>query len=88
MRKPNFCGFRFAFMAKKNPRNEEIITRFGKNVRNHREALGLTMLELAVKCHVEIGTISTVERGIVNCSISTASLLSKGLDTTIDELLK
>lgn len=75
-------------MATKNPRNIQIITRFGENVRKYRTAKGLTMNELAGICDVELGTISTVERGIVNCTISTAYAISKALDITIDKLLE
>jgi transcriptional regulator with XRE-family HTH domain len=78
---------KFAAMAKRNPRDEVIITRFGKNVRKQRELSKLTMLQLAVLCQVEVGTISTVERGLVNCSISTAFAISVALNTTLDELL-
>jgi transcriptional regulator with XRE-family HTH domain len=75
-------------MATKNPRNDKVITLFGVNVRKYRNAKGLTMNDLATLCDVELGTISTVERGIVNCTISTAHAISKALDITIDKLLE
>lgn len=74
-------------MATKNPRDEKLITRFGKNVRKHRLAKGFTMVQLASMCEVEYGAISTIERGLVNCTISTASLISKALEVSLDELL-
>ncbi|MFC1222695.1 helix-turn-helix domain-containing protein [Pedobacter sp. BG31] len=75
-------------MATKNPRNEKVIKIFGGNVRKYRNLKGLTMVELAGLCDVELGTISTVERGIVNCTISTAHAISNALDITIDKLLE
>ncbi|MCZ4223492.1 helix-turn-helix domain-containing protein [Pedobacter rhodius] len=75
-------------MATKNPRNNQIITRFGDNVRKYRNAKGLTMNELAGLCDVELGAISTVERGKVNCTISTAYAISKALEVSIDKLLE
>lgn len=75
-------------MATKNPRNENLIEKFGQNVRKYRNAKGLTILQLAFLCNVEQGTISTIERGIVNCSISTAYSISKALDIPMDALVE
>ena len=75
-------------MATKNPRNDKIITRFGFNVRKYRTIKGLTMVELAGICDVEYGTISTIERGVVNCTISTAYAIAEGLEITIDKLFE
>ena len=75
-------------MATKNPRNDKAINTFGQNVRKYRLTKGLTMVELAMLCDVEYGTISTVERGLVNCTISTAYAIAKALEVTLDELLK
>ena len=75
-------------MATKNPRNEELITLFGKNVRRYRLEKGLTMVELALICNVEYGAISTIERGVVNCSISTAYEIARALGVTLDKLVE
>lgn len=73
-------------MPTKNPRNDKVISTFGQNVRKYRTAKGMTMVELAGICDVEYGTISTIERGLVNCTISTAFAISKALDVTLDQL--
>ena len=73
-------------MPTKNPRNEELITLFGKNVRKRRKEKKLTMVQLALMCDVEYGTISTIERGTVNCTISTAHCIAEALGTTLDKL--
>jgi DNA-binding XRE family transcriptional regulator len=73
-------------MATKNPRNEELIALFGRNVRKTRIEKGLTMVQLALLCDVEYGTISTIERGVVNCTISTAHSIARTLGTTLDKL--
>ncbi|MBC8987559.1 helix-turn-helix transcriptional regulator [Pedobacter sp. N36a] len=75
-------------MATKNPRNEKVIKQFGINVRKFRELKGLKMVELAVLCEVEYGTISTIERGLVNCTISTAHSVAKALEVTMDQLFE
>jgi transcriptional regulator with XRE-family HTH domain len=75
-------------MATKNPRNDKIVTLFGYNVRKYRTVKRLTMLQLAHLCDVEYGTISTIERGVVNCSISTAYAIAQGLEVSIDQLLE
>lgn len=75
-------------MATKNPRNEELIALFGRNVRKFRLEKGLTMIQLAVMCNVEYGAISTIERGVVNCTISTAYTIAKALGTTMDKLVE
>lgn len=73
-------------MATKNPRNNQVIIQFGFNVRKYRNAKGMTMIQLAEKCDVEYGAISTIERGLVNCTISTAFAIAKALDVTLDQL--
>lgn len=75
-------------MATKNPRNDKIITQFGINVRKYRTAKGMTMVELAGLCEVEYGAISTIERGIVNCTISTAYTIAGALGVTLDQLIE
>lgn len=75
-------------MATKNPRNDKIISLFGTNVRKYRIIKGLTMVELAGLCDVEYGTISTIERGIVNCTISTAYAIANGLEVSIEKLFE
>lgn len=75
-------------MATKNPRNDKIIAQFGINVRKYRNAKGMTMVELAGLCDVEYGTISTIERGIVNCTISTAYIIAGVLGVTLDQLVE
>lgn len=75
-------------MATKNPRNDQVISQFGFNVRKYRTLKGLTMVELAGLCDVEYGTISTIERGLVNCTISTAYSIAKALDVTLDQLFE
>lgn len=75
-------------MATKNPRNDKVINTFGQNVRKYRIAKGLTMVQLAMLCDIEYGAISTIERGLVNCTISTAHAIAKALDVTIDILFE
>ena len=75
-------------LATRNPRNDKVINAFGKNVRKYRIAKELTMVELAGLCDVEYGTISTIERGVVNCTISTAYAIAIALNVTLDQLLE
>jgi len=75
-------------MAIKNPRDEKVITDFGANVRKYRTERGHTMMQLAVLCDVEYGAISTIERGVVNCSISTAYRIAKALEIPIEKLFE
>lgn len=75
-------------MAIKNPRDEKVVANFGANVRKYRTEKGYTMVQLAVLCDVEYGTISTVERGVVNCSISTAYRIAQALDISIEQLFE
>ena len=75
-------------MATKNPRNDQVISQFGFNLRKYRTAKGLTMIQLAGLSDVEYGTDSTIERGLVNCTISTAFAISKALDVTLDQLFE
>ncbi|WP_316831860.1 helix-turn-helix transcriptional regulator [Pedobacter aquatilis] len=73
-------------MSTKNPRNENLIALFGANVRRYRLKSGWSINQLALECNVEYGTISTVERGLVNCSLSTAFAISQTLNISLDIL--
>jgi transcriptional regulator with XRE-family HTH domain len=75
-------------VATKNPRNDKIIIQFGFNVRKYRTAQNLTMAQLAELCGIEYGAISTIERGVVNCSISTAYAISEALKIEIGQLFE
>lgn len=75
-------------MATKNPRNDKLIKTFGQNVRKYRITKKLTMIQLAGLCDVEYGAISTIERGIVNCSISTAYTIANALEVKLDQLFE
>lgn len=60
----------------------------GARIRTGRRASQLTQTQLSELINVSIGTISRLERGIYEPSISTLCLLSEALGVTLDFLIK
>jgi transcriptional regulator with XRE-family HTH domain len=69
-----------------NPRDPATILNFGKNVRKQRKLKGVTMVELAEKCGVEYTTISKIERGLINTTVSMTAIIAKALDIDAGQL--
>jgi transcriptional regulator with XRE-family HTH domain len=59
---------------------------FGLNVRQRREALGLSQLKAAEKANLDPTYISGIERGVRNPSLLSIVRVAKALGTTISEL--
>lgn len=75
-------------MPTPNPKDQKAIELLGRNVRNFRKMKGLTIIQLAGECEVEYTTISKIERGIVNTTVSMISIIAKALDITPSKLLE
>jgi transcriptional regulator with XRE-family HTH domain len=70
-----------------NVRNTRLIKRFGKHLRELREARGLSQEALANEAEVPISQIGRIERGEVNPTLSTLNNLSIALKISLQELL-
>lgn len=75
-------------MPTPNPKDQKVIELLGKNVRSYRTSKGLTIVQLAGKCEVEYTTISKIERGIVNTTVSMISIMAKALEIAPSKLLE
>jgi len=75
-------------MPTPNPKDQKAIEMLGKNVRDFRKLKGLTIIQLAGKCEVEYTTISKIERGIVNTTVSMIAIIAKALEITPSKLLE
>lgn len=75
-------------MAVKNPRDEIAIKKLGQNVRKQRILKGLTMVRLSELCNVDYRTISNVELGRSNATISLITIIAKSLEIKTVELLE
>lgn len=75
-------------MPTPNPKDQKAINMLGKNVRNYRTSKGLTIIQLAGKCEVEYTTISKIERGIVNTTVSMISIIARELEIAPSKLLE
>lgn len=53
-----------------------------------RKDKGLTQIELAEKCNVSQQSISKIEKGIIDPSLSVALQLSQVLNCKVDDLFK
>lgn len=59
----------------------------GNKLREYRESIGMTQVELAEKSKVSRVTISQLEQGIErNTTTKTLSRIAKALDTTVEHI--
>lgn len=70
----------------KHRTNPEYCKAFGANFRKLREAKGYGMREFALNADMEYGTLSKIERGTTNPTISTAIYLADALGIPHNEL--
>ena len=66
---------------------QELI-RLGQIIRNKREQKNLTQIELASKAGVDRNYIGMLERGERNPSFLSLQKVAKGLDISVEELIK
>lgn len=71
-----------------NVRNSKLIKRFGKHVKELREARNLSQEALANEADVPISQIGRIERGEVNPTLSTMDSLAQALKISLADLLK
>jgi transcriptional regulator with XRE-family HTH domain len=67
-------------------RDDRIIKKFGKRLREVRLSKKLSQEDLAYKCGLEYSQINRIELGKVNTSISHVALLAKHLGVSTSEL--
>ncbi|MDP9189535.1 MAG: XRE family transcriptional regulator [Actinomycetota bacterium] len=60
----------------------------GDRVRHLREAMGLSLRDLAERCGVSAPMLSQVERGETSPTLAVASRIASGLDLTLSQLLR
>ena len=67
-------------------RSTDILVRFGKRVRERREALELSQEAFAGKCDLDRTYISGIERGVRNLSLRNIEVIATALGISISEL--
>lgn len=64
------------------------LVKLGQIIRNKREQKNLTQIELASKAGVDRNYIGMLERGERNPSFLSLQKVAKGLDISVEELIK
>lgn len=59
----------------------------GQQLRDHRRQQGLSLQALSARTGLAVGTLSQVERGLSSASIKTLSILTAGLNISVNDLL-
>lgn len=70
-----------------NVRNDKLLKKFGKHLRNLREKMEMSQEALANEANVPISQIGRIERGEVNATLSTLNALADALEIRLNELL-
>lgn len=65
---------------------DDILIRFGKRLRELREALDLSQEAFAAKCNLDRTYISGIERGLRNLSLRNIEVIAVALGTSISDL--
>jgi transcriptional regulator with XRE-family HTH domain len=63
-------------------------TAVGPRVRALREAMGLSLRELALRCGVSSAMLSQVERGETSPTLQVAARIASGLELRLSQLLR
>ena len=71
-----------------NVRDTVFIKAFGENLRKLRKEKQLSQEELSYKADIPINQIGRIERGEVNTTISTISVIARALEVHQMELLR
>src|SRR5206468_6511015 len=66
----------------------DVATHIGPRVRALREAMGLSLRDLAERCGVSAPMLSQVERGETSPTLSVASRIAAGLELSLSQLLR
>lgn len=66
----------------------QALKELGRNIREKREEKGLTQIEVAEKAELDRNYIGMVERGERNPSYLSLIKIAKGLNITVDQLIK
>lgn len=66
----------------------QALNNLGQIIREKREVLGLTQIEVAQKAGLDRNYIGMVERGERNPSYLSLMKIAKGLNMTVDQLIK
>ena len=69
-------------------RGADIAVRFGRRVRELRNASGLSQEAFAAKCGLDRTYISGIERGRRNVSLRNIQVIAKALGILLSELMK
>jgi transcriptional regulator with XRE-family HTH domain len=69
-------------------RNQEIMSKFGDNLRRIRNEKGLTQEDLAYDSGISLSQIARIETGKLNTSICTVVALAEALKIDPSELMK
>ncbi|MCA9708973.1 MAG: helix-turn-helix transcriptional regulator [Myxococcales bacterium] len=70
------------------PHPDEVLVRFGREVRTAREARGLSRQRFAQRCGLSVGTVKNLERGRgAHPRLETMVRLATGLDVALTDLV-
>jgi transcriptional regulator with XRE-family HTH domain len=68
--------------------NHALLVTIGRRVRALRKQKGWTQTDMAVCLDMNRGHISDIERGKREAGLITLQIIARGLDTTMDRILK
>lgn len=66
----------------------DIKKKFGQSVKKHRQNLGISQEELALKAELHRTYVGAIERGERNISLGNIEKLAKALEISISDLFK
>lgn len=70
-----------------NTRDNKLLKRFGKHIRELRTAQDLSQEGLANEAEIPISQIGRIERGEINPTLSTINALSQALKTSLKKIM-
>lgn len=68
--------------------DQEILKKFGDNLKKIREARGFSLRALSYECSIDFSDIGKIERGQTNITLLTIMQLAKALNVPPEELFR
>lgn len=74
------------FFTSLNFRDEKLLKRFGRHLKEIRKARGITQEELAYQSDISLSQIARIETGRINPTLCTLAVIAENLNISLKEL--
>jgi transcriptional regulator with XRE-family HTH domain len=66
--------------------DDGLLKNFGDRITELRTKKGMSLRQASLKCNLDPGTMSKIENGLVNVTLTTVAKLAEGLDVPLKDI--